>query len=171
MSAVQSNLPGMFPPTAQAARVAALSPDQATLVLANCLITVSQTVGVDPVANTVDRALQGDLRYRTAMAQAITVSLGLNDQSRRHANDRCAFLAKHLRDRGPTGIAGKLARVALILGYAAQDSVQPADLAEAFQLLDQAIALHAILHSRDVGVARSAAQMSFLNATQPHRLH
>lgn len=167
MSAAQSSLPGLFSATAQGAHVATVEPDRATNVLANCLLSVAQKVACDPTNDTTDKKLQADLRYRAAVAQAITVSLGLTEQSRRHASDRCAFLAKHLRDRGPAGIAGKLAKVALLLGYAAQRSDQVTDLTEAFILLDEAVAMHAIVHRLDVTNARTAQQLSFLHMIQP----
>ena len=92
-----SRLPGLFSATAQGAHVATIEPDRATNVLANCLLSVAQKVACDPTNDTTDKKLQADLRYRAAVAQAITVSLGLTEQSRRHASDRCAFLAKHRR--------------------------------------------------------------------------
>ena len=167
MSAAQATLPGLFATSAQSALVASMSPDEAIGFVACSIMSVAQACGCDPVANTVDRKLQNDIRFRSAMSQAVGLSLALDDRARKLASDRCAFLAKHLRDRGPAGIAGKLAKVALLLGYAAQRSDQVTDLTEAFILLDEAVAMHAIVHRLDVTNARTAQQLSFLHTIQP----
>lgn len=41
------------------------------------------------------------------------------------------------------------------------------DLTEAFILLDEAVAMHAIVHRLDVTNARTAQQLSFLHTIQP----
>jgi hypothetical protein len=165
MSALQSSLPGLFAPTAQAAHVASLSPAGAVQFLARTLMSVAQACGQDLINNTVDRKLQADQRYRIAMSQAVTLSLWATEDSRRHAHHRNVFLSKVIREAGGGGIAGKLARVALILGRAAQSVDVVQDMTEAFSILDQAIVLHALQNDKDAGAARAAYQLSLLNFT------
>jgi hypothetical protein len=100
MSAAQATLPGLFATSAQSALVASMSPDEAIGFVACSIMSVAQACGCDPVANTVDRKLQNDIRFRSAMSQAVGLSLALDDRARKLASDRCAFLTKHLRDRG-----------------------------------------------------------------------
>ena len=172
MSAAQATLPGLFATSAQSALVASMSPDEAIGFVACSIMSVAQACGCDPVANTVVRKLQNDIRFRSAMSQAVGLSLALDDRARKLASDRCAFLTKHLRDRGAGGIAGKLARAAYLLGRAAQAVEETADMTEALALLDEAIVLHAIIHQQDVAVARARHQLGILNRAQPgRRLH
>lgn len=165
MSALQTPLPGLFAPSAQAEHVASLTPQAAVQFLARTLISVAQSCGQDLTNNTVDKKLQADQRYRTAMSQAVTLSLWPTEDSRRFAHHRNVFLTKLIRECGGGGMAGKLARVALILGRAAQSVHAVLDMTEAFSILDEAVALHAIQHDKDAGVARAAHQMSLLNFT------
>jgi hypothetical protein len=166
MSAAQATLPGLFATSAQSALVASMSPDEAIGFVACSIMSVAQACGCDPVANTVD------IRFRSAMSQAVGLSLALDDRARKLASDRCAFLTKHLRDRGAGGIAGKLARAAYLLGRAAQAVEETAHMTEALALLEEAIVLHAIIHQQDVAVARARHQLGILNRAQPsRRLH
>lgn len=161
MSALQSPLPGLFGPSSQQAVFDGLATDRAIVVGAEILFSAIQTCAVQ--AGCIDRVLQKDPRFKTALTQAMTLSMGVNAQTQGFARDRCAFLQKHIRDRGLVGLAGKLAWAAYRLGRMAQDLNTKPDLTHVLAIIDEAIALRAILNDANPSTARAQHQVQVMN--------
>ncbi|MDQ7813985.1 hypothetical protein, partial [Brevundimonas sp.] len=116
MSLRQSALPGLFSPAAQASSFESVDPRAAIRLVASILLSTAQQVVCLPDGSALDRATMEDPRYKTAVSQAVTLSIGTDPITVARASDRNAFLTHHLRLRGKAGCAGLLAQAALLLG-------------------------------------------------------
>lgn len=164
MPALQSALPGLFSPSAQASHIHGMEPVAAIKLVASVLLSTLQHCACDPAGGAVDRKVSEDPRYRTAVSQAVTLSLWLDDRAAKAAADRNAFLTHHLRLRGKAGIPGLLAQAALLLGQAVQAANDPELPTRALDLIEQAVIGHAMRHGLDPRAARAEAQLRILNA-------
>lgn len=173
MPALQTSLPGLFSTSAQADHLCGLDPLAAIRMVASALLSAAQHCVCPPDAGEIDRKVSEDPRFRTAVSQAVTLSLWVNDKTLKAASDRNGFLTHHLRLRGKGGIPGLLAQAALLLGQASQAANDPEIPSKALDLIEQAIVSHALRHGLDPRQARADHQLRLLNAanTPSRRVH
>lgn len=164
MTLRQSALPGLFSPAAQATGLESVDPRAAIRLVATILLSTAQHVVCLPDGSALDRATMEDPRYKTAVSQAVTLSIGTDPVTAARASDRNAFLTHHLRLRGKAGCAGLLAQAALLLGQAVQAANDPALPVKALDFIEQAIVRHALKHGADPREARAECQLRILNA-------
>lgn len=153
-------LPGLFDAPARADFFAGMDPERSIRVVARLMLSHFTEIGLN------DKRMQRDPRYKVAVAQAVSLSLWVDERYPRRAWANSADLSRRLRERGNGGITGKIAKAAMILGRAVLDDDKPGLIAQATDLMIEASLLHAARKGLPVDQARADLQFGIMAAAQ-----